>query len=230
MDAGFDAHLQVGDVVFDATDAALLRAVDEEGSLNAAADVLDRSYSRAHKRLGALESELGSLLERRRGGTDGGGSRLTGAGRDVLRRFERLQVALRETASTEALVLRGEVASRTGELATVETPAGSVRAVPSGSDREASTVTVTVRADAVTLHDPETAPPADGTSARNRFDGQVTAVERRDATAHVEVDVGGTLRLPVLLTETSLERLDVEPGRRVVATFKATACRAVPAG
>ena len=64
MDAGFEAHLQVGEETFDGRDAALLRAVADRGSLNAAASALGRSYSRAHGRIGDLEAQAGSLVER----------------------------------------------------------------------------------------------------------------------------------------------------------------------
>ncbi|NHN43235.1 LysR family transcriptional regulator [Halorubellus sp. JP-L1] len=238
MDAGFEAHLRAGDVTVDGDDAALLAAVDREGSLSAAADALDRSYSRAQKRVSALEEGLGALVERTRGGADGGGSRLTDAGRDLLARFARVRAAFADTAETDAAVLRGTVRDRDGELATVETAIGDVTAL---LFEDATDVQVAVRADAVTLHDATTAPDADASSARNRFAGTVAAVDRRESVALVEVTVGeedgadgeedgadAGATLPVLVTVDSLERLALEPGRGVVATFKATATRATP--
>lgn len=226
MDAGFEAHLQVGEVTVDGSDAELLRAVEEAGSLNAAAESLGRSYSRVQKRVAALESELGSLAERRRGGAGGGGSQLTDTGRDVLAQFNRLQVALADTAETTECVLRGTVVERDGELARVETDAGEVRALLFD---DADAVDVTVRADAVTLYRPANAPPETGTSARNRFAGDVESIERRASIALVTVRVRGEVPVPVLLTNDSLVTLDLSVGDPVAATFKATATRATPA-
>jgi molybdate transport system regulatory protein len=234
MDVGFEAHLRAGDVTVAERDVALLAAVDREGSLSAAADALGRSYSRAHKRIGAMESELGTLVERERGGASGGGSRLNEDGRALLTRFARVRAAFAGTAETEAAVLRGRVRDRDGELATVETPVGDVRAL---LFEDVSTVQVAVRADAVTLHDPVESPAADDSSARNRFTGTVAAVDRRESVALVSVTVRGdtagneessTVPLPVLVTAESLDRLGLEPGRAIVATFKATATRATP--
>jgi len=225
VDAGFDARLRTGDVAFDARDAALLEAVDEFGSLNRAADDLGRSYSRALDRLQELERVHGTLVERYRGGSGGGGSELTDAARDLLARFERLCSGLSGVATAEETVLSGVVEEREGELGIVNTEAGRVKAiVPPDVDR----VQVAVRSDAVTLNEPGDAPEPDATSARNRFAGTVTAVDRGTALARVTIDVGAASSLVVVVTVDSVDRLDLEPGREVVASFKATATRAVP--
>ncbi|MFB6151538.1 MAG: molybdenum-dependent transcriptional regulator [Haloarculaceae archaeon] len=226
MDAGFEAHLREGNATVDERDAALLRAVADHGSLNAAADALGRSYSRAHARLDELEAATGPLVERERGGAGGGGSRLTDRARELLARFDRLRAALDGTATTERLVLDGTVAEREGELATVETAAGRVRALALTDDER---VQVSFRADAVTLHDPAAAPGESDTSARNRFEGSVVAVDRDEATARATIDVGAADPLVVRVTTESLDRLGLASGASVVASFKATATRATPA-
>ncbi|MBP2250309.1 TOBE domain-containing protein [Halarchaeum nitratireducens] len=224
-DAGFDASLRADDVAFGARDAALLRAIDATGSLNAASDRLGRSYSRAHERLDDLENAFGPLVERTRGGPGGGGTTLTDDGRALVARFERLRAGYAAIAETTVAVLDGTVTDRTGELGVVDTEAGAIRAlVPPDTDR----VEVSVRGDAVTLHDPDASPAADATSARNRFEGVVTAVERGDAVVRVAVDIGAGTPIDALLTATSVERLDVEEGASIVASFKATATRATP--
>ncbi|MFC4450888.1 TOBE domain-containing protein [Halorussus aquaticus] len=224
MDAGFEAHLRADGVEFDAADAELLGAVDEEGSLNAAADALGRSYSRAHQRLTALEDALGPLVARQRGGSGGGGSELTDEARDLLARFERLRAEFTGTAEVEETVLSGRVVSREGELATVETHAGRVRALAPAADE----VQVAVRADAVTLNAPDDAPPEAATSARNRFAGTVAAIDAGEQVARVLVDVDADVPLAALVTMSSVEKLDLREGSAVVASFKATATRASP--
>ncbi len=225
MDAGFDATLRADGVAFGARDAELLRAVDDAGSLNAAASTLGRSYSRAHDRLTDLEDAFGALVERQRGGSGGGGSALTDRARDLLAAFDRLRAGYTAIAETTETVLDGDVRDREGELGIVATAAGEVRAlVPPDADA----VEVVLRADAVTLHDPADAPEGGETSARNRFSGTVVDVERGESVCRVSVDVGADAPLSALVTEESRERLGLEPGREVVASFKATATRTTP--
>lgn len=223
MDAGFEARLFADGVTFEARDAELLRAVDREGSLNAAAQSLCRSYSRSHGRLADLEEAFGPLVERTRGGTGGGGSRLTDGARTLLARFDRLRAEFSGVAAAAETVLEGRVLEREGEIAVVETPVGRIRAL---TPADATTVQVTLRADAVTLHDPEEAPPAGGTSARNRLHGTVVGLDPGESVVSVDVDVGAGDPLVALVTTDSVDRLDLREGSAVVVTFKATATRA----
>lgn len=223
-DPTFETRLHADGVEFDGRDATLLRAVDDAGSLNAAASALGRSYSRAHGRLGELEEAFGPLVERTRGGAGGGGSTLTDGARALLARYDRLRAEFTGVAEATETVVEGRVVERTGELAVVETDVGRLRAL---TPPDAETVQVTLRADAVTLHAPEDAPPAGGTSARNRLEGAVGSVEVGEAVGTVTVDVGNAV-IDALVTVESVERLGLAPGDPVVVTFKATATRAVP--
>jgi molybdate transport system regulatory protein len=225
--AAFDAKLHAEDVTFDADDATLLRAIDETESLNAAADRLGRSFSRAHKRLSSLEAAFGALVESQRGGSGGGGSVLTGRGRRLLARFERVRREFSGVVEVEETVLDGRVVEYDGELATVETAAGRLRAL---APPDASAVRVTIRADTVTLHDVEGAPPATETSARNRFEGTVVEVTDGESVRSVTLDVGTDCRLVALVTSQSSRELDLETGTVVLASFKTTATRATPRG
>lgn len=222
-DAAFDAALVADDVRFGGRDAALLSAVDESGSLNRAADRLGRSFAHAQRRVVALEEAFGPLVERRRGGRGGGGSELTPTGRDLLARFERLRREYAGVARADQTVLRGRVVDRDGELATVETGAGPVRALVPG---DATDVEVWMRSDAVTVAAPADAPAPEGTSARNRFPGTVVGVERGAAIAKVAVDAGAGTPLSALVTLDSVEKLGLAPGEDVVVSWKATATRA----
>lgn len=223
MDAGFDARLRADDVEFTERDANLLRAVDEIGSIYKAADELGRSYSRSHQRVTALEEAFGTLAERQRGGSDGGGSTLTDQAHELLAKFERLQTGFSSVAETSEAVLEGIVLNRTGELGVVETEAGQVRAIV---PPEGKTVQIGLRADAVTLHDPEDVPAENATSARNRFEGRVSSIEKGEAISQVTLDVGADSPLFALVTEDSKQKLGLEPEKQVIASFKATATQA----
>ena len=222
MDPSFEAQLQEDEITFDERDAALLEAIREEGSLNLAAQSLGRSYSRSQNRLDELEDAFGTLVERTRGGAGGGGSQVTEEGETLLVRFERLETGYAAVAEVTETVIEGTVTDRDGEIAEIDTAAGPIRAlVPPGSDQ----VQIGIRADAVTLHDPAEAPDAAGTSARNRFEGRVESVTAGENVGQVAVDIGAGTPLRALVTARSRERLGLDAGRTVVATFKATSAR-----
>jgi len=230
-DVDVDAQLQREGVRFADRDAELLRAIREHGSLNAAAGALGRSYSRSQRRVVELEDAFGELVERRRGGSGGGGSSLTGAAESLLAEFDRVETEFTGLTEVEETVLRGTVVERDGELGTVETGAGLVRAIvsPAAETAEtAETVRLAVRADAITLHAPGSVPETE-TSARNQFRGEVRTVREGDALERVVLDIGADTDLTVLVTRTSIDTLGLEPGVEVVASFKATATRAYPA-
>ena len=70
--------------------ARLLAAVDETGSLSAAAERMGLSYRRAWGKVRDLERNLGlALVESAAGGAGGGRSRLTPPGRDLVLRYQR---------------------------------------------------------------------------------------------------------------------------------------------
>lgn len=230
----FDPYLRIDDVAVDRSDVAMLRAIDDCGSLSGAADSLERSYPRLQQRVVALEESIGPLVERTRGGADGGGSSLTETARELLARFDRLVAAYEGVARVDETVLSGPVVDRDGELATVETPVGEILAVvPADAARAA----VTIRSDVVSLHAPSDVPPAAGTSVRNRFSGTVAWLDAGDAVARVGIDLelerdangdgDEPSELVALVTHQSVETLGLEPGRSIVASVKATAARGV---
>lgn len=237
MEKEFDPYLRIDDVAVDRSDVAMLHAIDDRGSLSGAAEALERSYPRLQQRVVELEESIGPLVERTRGGADGGGSSLTGTARDLLGRFDRLVAAYEGVARVDETVLSGPVVDRDGELATVATSVGDVLAVvPS----DAVTASVTIRSDAVSLHAPSDVPRAEGTSVRNRFPGTVSWLEAGDAVARIGIDLEAAegdesgnvddTELVALITRRSVEALELEPGRSVVASVKATAARGVSSG
>ena len=175
---------------------------------------------------GALVSALGPLVERTRGGEGGGGSTLTSTAHDLVARFDRLRAEFSGLARAEESVFPGTVVDREGLLGTIETPAGTVRGIV---PPDADTVQVSIRSDAVGLTTPDDAPKPTATSVRNQFEGTVTHIDAQSGLAHVAVDVGADTPLVTLLTQTSLDTLDLAVGDPVVASFKATATRAVGA-
>ena len=74
--------------------ARLLHAVEENGSLRAAAASMNMAYTKALRILKNAEAVLGyPLTIRVTGGKDGGGSRLTSEGKEWLARYEQYRDA-----------------------------------------------------------------------------------------------------------------------------------------
>jgi molybdate transport system regulatory protein len=88
MEIQYDIWLDNDGKAFGEECFRLLEAVEETGSLNKAAADLSLSYSGALSILKRSEERLGfTLLERRTGGSSGGGSRLTPGARKLVARY-----------------------------------------------------------------------------------------------------------------------------------------------
>ncbi len=75
----------------------LLMAVDELGSLSAAAQRFDVAYRVAWGKIKEIETRLGyALLEGHSGGVGGGNTQLTPAGHDLIARYNRFRLGLPE--------------------------------------------------------------------------------------------------------------------------------------
>jgi len=220
----FDPHLATGETTVTGRDIEMLRAIDQCGSMHRAAEKLGRSYPHLQRRVVELEDAIGQLTRRERGGTDGGGTRLTPEARDLIQQFERLRVELAGVTTVPESIITGTVREQYGELATVRTAAGDVTArVPTRADE----VEIAVRGDAVVLMEPHS-PPHDHTSLRNQLSGVVSDLAVGDATATVTVEIADGVPLTSVVTEESVDRLGLAAGTEVIAAFKTTAARGTP--
>lgn len=208
-------------VEFTARDAALFRAIAQTRSIAAATTRLGRSRARALDRIETLEDAFGTLVERQRGGSGGGGSHLTDAGRTLLDRYDRLVAVLSATATVPETVLSGTVTAVDGEMAEMDTAVGTLRGLHDGVS-VGDVVDVRIGADDVTVYGSETAPEPGSTSARNRLDGVVDAIDEGDSVLTVRVTVDDT-PFQALVTRESADRLALQEGDDVTLLWKATA-------
>jgi molybdate transport system regulatory protein len=89
-----------GEVVLSRWRVNLLRAIDEAGSISAAAEKMKVSYHRAWEKLHEMETRLGvTLVETQTGGEHGGGARLTATAHDYVARFEQFSQGIDETVA-----------------------------------------------------------------------------------------------------------------------------------
>jgi molybdate transport system regulatory protein len=86
-----------GEQVFGSGKADILHAVEETGSLNAAAAQLGMSYRHVWAAIRAAEERLGRpLLRKQRGGRKGGGATLTNYARKLVAQFEALEKDIKD--------------------------------------------------------------------------------------------------------------------------------------
>jgi len=86
-----------GEVVLSRWRVALLQAIDETGSISAAAERLRVPYRRAWDKVHECEDRLGvKLIDTQTGGTGGGGARLTQEGAEYVKRFQQFSRGLDE--------------------------------------------------------------------------------------------------------------------------------------
>lgn len=89
-----------GEKFFGEGPARLLHGIEQTGSLRAAAMSMNMAYTKALRLIRNAEAALGfSLIDRKTGGKDGGGSRLTERGKEWLHRYEAYRDACKQANS-----------------------------------------------------------------------------------------------------------------------------------
>lgn len=82
--------------------AALLKSIERYGSITKAARELGFSYKFAWDQLSDMEKKLGfPVISTKRGGVTRGGAELTGMGRRLLRRYEKIEKLVKGTVRRE---------------------------------------------------------------------------------------------------------------------------------
>lgn len=101
-----------GELILSDWRVALLEAIEETGSLSAAARKLGVHHRRARAKVDEIEARLGlHLVEGESGGSGGGGTRLTPAAREYIRRYRRFQEGLKELVDRRFREYFGDMSS-----------------------------------------------------------------------------------------------------------------------
>jgi molybdate transport system regulatory protein len=230
---------------------ALIQAIDELGSITAAAKRLGLSYKGAWDIVQALNNLFDApLVEAAPGGKAGGAARVTARGRDVAAAFQRVQgeidAALAkleagltgETArdlfwslgmrTSARNALRGQI-SRIGEGAVSSEVtlrlADGVEIVAVLTRRSVEDLGLTVGAPAIALIKSSFVLLAKGenlrTSARNQIVGRVAGREDGAVNSEIAVDIGGGKTLVATITLESARALEIALDDAVTALIKA---------
>jgi len=84
-----------GELVFGDGKSEILKAIDRTGSISKASRKMGFSFRHGWGYITAIEKRMGfKLIERSKGGRGGGGSHLTPAGREIVKKFDSLQKAV----------------------------------------------------------------------------------------------------------------------------------------
>lgn len=227
--------------------AALLQAIDELGSLSAAAQQVGLSYKAAWDAVQGLNNLFDApLVSASAGGKTGGSTQLTPDGRAALAAFRRVQAALDaalarldDGLSSETLwslgmktsarnALRGRISAlKPGAVNTEVTlrVADGLEIVAIVTVQSAEDLGLAVGGSAVALIDSSFVILAKGsglmTSARNQIPGVVQAREDGAVSAEVRLDIGGGKTLVATVTLESASALALAEGDAVTALIKA---------
>lgn len=88
---------ELGDGILGDGKWILLKAIEKEGSLTAATEVLNLSYRKTWNNLKKIEKLLGfPILEKNRGGKDGGHTSLTKEGKKLVKTFDKFHTEFDE--------------------------------------------------------------------------------------------------------------------------------------
>ena len=231
---------------------ALIEAVDELGSISAAARRLGLSYKGAWDIVQALNNLFATpLIEAAPGGRSGGAARATERGREVAAAFRRVQAELDAAVARLEAGLSGDAARDLMWSLGMRTSArnalrGQVVRILDGAvnsevvlrltagveltavltRRSVADLGLAAGAPAVALVKSSFVLLAKGeglrTSARNQIPGEVLRREDGAVNSEVALDIGGGKTLTATITLESAEALQIAPGDRVTALIKAS--------
>ena len=196
----------------------LLEAVDTHGSITRAARALPMSYKCAWDAIDAMNNlSEQALVERSAGGRQGGGTRLTDAGRRLIATFRaleheqqgavaHLQPHLRSPAARRgAGAVRGAVPSAVSKAASGEAWGAAASEAPDAAQLQLLLRRLAVR-----------------TSARNQFVGRVSRLNESKLSVEVIVELDANTHIAAGVTRESARSLALAPGSAVLALVKAS--------
>ncbi len=234
--AKFEVQIRSKDKVLNRKDIELLESIDEYGSINKACNKLNRSFSHAQRRIVGLEEDFGELVIRKRGGSSGGGSKLTKTAKNLLNRFRTLNLEFDGVLNTDRTITKGKVSSKEGDIGIIDSEIGDISAKIPGDISKGDSVWISIRSDVVTIK-PKKNEYLDlkekRTSERNIFEAKVVRIEKMDKKngrniAIIEGDIGMGPNLKSLVTIKSIKDLNVTIGSNILMSFKATSITIIP--
>ncbi len=203
----------------------LLKAIKKYGSINKAANELNRSYSHSQKKIRKLEKEFGKLIETKRGGRGGGGSELTERAKNLIKRYEKLETERKRVKQISITTWKGKVKEAKESVCIVDTSIGEIKAIKSEELQENDETDVLIREDGVIVRKTKEIDP-NKTSARNRFRGTIEKIKPISDLVKLKIKIKDK-KISITITEESRKKMDLRKNDEVLISFKAAATKAI---
>ncbi|PTD94639.1 hypothetical protein C9439_01450 [archaeon SCG-AAA382B04] len=210
-------------IEFQKKDYDLFKSIQKYGSINKAAEKLDKSYSNSQKRIKKLQREFGNLIETRRGGKSGGGSRLTEKAKKIINRYEELQTEYQKVNQVNITKWTGKVKKIKTSICIVATSVGEIKAAITDEIERGDRVKVLIREDAVTIKKHQNTDPKT-TSARNRFKGIIKNITEYEDIVKLKIKVENK-KITTTITKESKEKMSLSKDDLIEISFKAMATK-----
>lgn len=216
------------DIIYRKKDHELLKAIQEYNSINKAAENLNRSYSSSQKRIVKLEKELGDLIETKRGGIKGGGSKLTENAKKLINRFERLKTEYDYVKEINITTVKGKVKETKTTLCVIDTPIGEIIAALTDKLEKGDLAKILIREDSVIIKKPEKKSKKVITSARNQFEGKIEKIISFEDIIKLNIQINNTI-ITTTVTKESQQKMNLKENDKVKISFKAMATKTIKA-
>lgn len=206
-------------ILIDKKKFTLLKFIDECGSITNASKKADIPYRSALKYIEDVEKELDkSIVATQRGGKGGGGeSKLTSAGKTILKEYRKVESILKMHADVNEIEGNIEEIDYENKIAIIYFGEKRVLLPLRGNFKDGDRVLVLISPEDifVTLQPQES-------SVRNIFQGKIISMELKNHMVRLNVDIDD-VKLFVDITEYARKQLDLHLGKNIFIGFKAAA-------
>ena len=197
----------------------LLKFIDECGSITEASKNANIPYRSALKYIQYLEKEVNRrIVATQRGGKGGGGeSKLTDAGKSILKEYRKVESILKMHADVNEIEGNIEEIDVENKIANIHLNGKKVVLPLRGNFKVGDRVLVLISPDDIfVMLEPHES------SVRNIFPGKIVGMELKDNLVRLNVNLGNTT-LFADITEYAREQLNLTLGKEVYIGFKAAA-------
>jgi len=198
----------------------LLELISETGSIKKAAEQMKMSYKAAWDAINLMNKTYDQpLIERQVGGKGGGGSRLTDAGRELVKSYRLYSILnanfMKELMNTNRI--RGIIREVTPDFVIAESEAGDrIYSISTEKLNENDKITILIRPSDIILIDSDKF----DTSAKNIFRCSVESIKESDKISQISLKTDAGTIFKAQITTSSREKLKISEGRSIFILFK----------
>jgi molybdate transport system regulatory protein len=201
----------------------LLELIQETGSIKKASETMKMSYKAAWDAINVLNKVYGEpLMERQVGGKGGGGTRLTQAGKDLIRSY-RIYSKMNSLYLDElnnANKINAEIVEVSESYMTAKTENGDILSCALLDDelKSGDSTTLLIRPSDIILIDSDSF----NTSAKNMFKCKISKIANTDKYSSIVLKTEKGTEFYAQITRSSAENLKLEENKSIFILFKTT--------